>query len=104
MLINRNITVAGLRTSVRLEPEFWNALWEIAERERRSVDDICTAIDATAGELSRTAAIRLFIVSYFDRARADNVHRMVRDPGKRPQLSPFERRPYEPLSRIAGAR
>src|SRR3546814_17950281 len=71
MLSNRNITVGGLRTSVRLESEFWDSLWEIADRENMSVDQVCTAIDRSAGELSRTAAIRLFIVSYFDRARTD---------------------------------
>lgn len=104
MLINRNITVGGLRTSVRLEPEFWDALWEIADRERMSVDQVCTAIDRAAGDLSRTAAIRLFIVAYFDRARSHNVRRMVHEQGSRAIAGMFERRPYEPLSRVAGAR
>src|SRR3546814_7802740 len=52
MLINRNITVGGLRTSVRLEPEFWDSLWEIADRANMSVDQVCTAIDRSAGERS----------------------------------------------------
>jgi predicted DNA-binding ribbon-helix-helix protein len=65
MLINRNITVGRLRTSVRLEPEFWDALSDIAARERVSVDRLCTIIDANVGELGRTAAIRVFIASYF---------------------------------------
>lgn len=104
MLINRNITVGGLRTSVRLEPEFWDALWEIAEREHKTVDQICTTIDETVGELSRTAAIRLFIVSYFDRARAHQARRQVREIEGEVQPKQFERRPYEPISRIAGIR
>ena len=65
MLVNRNITVGSLRTSVRLEPQFWEALSDIAARERLTVDRLCTIIDANAGELGRTAAIRVFIASYF---------------------------------------
>ena len=64
MLVNRNITVGGQRTSIRLEPEFWAALSFIAERESVSVDELCTEIDSGAGKLSRTAAVRVFIASY----------------------------------------
>lgn len=69
MLVNRNITVGSLRTSVRLEPEFWEALSEIAARERLTVDRLCTIIDANAGDLGRTAAIRVFIASYYAEIR-----------------------------------
>ena len=65
MLVNRNITVGALRTSVRLEPEFWTALNDIAEREKVSIDQLCTVIDAQFEGLGRTAAIRVFIASYF---------------------------------------
>ena len=67
MLINRNITVNGHRTSVRLEPEFWAGLSDIAKREKLSVDQLCGDIDRGAGALSRTAAIRVFIASYMVR-------------------------------------
>ena len=40
-LVSRNITIFGRRTSVRLEPEMWVALNDIANRERCSVHDIC---------------------------------------------------------------
>ena len=64
MLINRNITVNGHRTSVRLEPEFWTGLAQIAEHEHVTIDQLCSEIDRGAGDLSRTAAIRVFIASY----------------------------------------
>ncbi len=64
MLVNRNITVGGHRTSIRLEPEFWAGLADIAQREKVSIDEICTEVDRGAGELSRTAAVRVFITSY----------------------------------------
>ena len=43
-LLSRNITVQERRTSVRLEPEMWQALKEIAQRERCNIHDICTLI------------------------------------------------------------
>ena len=64
MLIRRNITVDGHRTSIRLEPEFWAGLANIAQRERVTVDQLCTEIDSGAGMLLRTAAVRVFITSY----------------------------------------
>ncbi|MBO6781694.1 MAG: ribbon-helix-helix domain-containing protein [Alphaproteobacteria bacterium] len=84
MLVNRNITVGDLRTSVRLEPQFWTALTDIATREGLSVDELCTLIDAHLGELGRTAGIRVFIASYFaadrearSRVRFENTVRPV---------------------------
>lgn len=70
MLVNRNITVGTLRTSVRLEPEFWAALTDISAREKMSVDQLCTLIDGHLGEMGRTAAIRVFIASYFSADQA----------------------------------
>jgi predicted DNA-binding ribbon-helix-helix protein len=67
MLINGNIKVGGHRTSIRLEPEIWAALGDIARRENLTVNQLCTEIDHGAGELSRTAAIRVFVVSYLIR-------------------------------------
>lgn len=71
MLVNRNITVGELRTSVRLEPEFLTALSDIAARENTSIDQLCTLIDPHLGTLGRTAAIRVFIASYFAAQQAE---------------------------------
>ena len=65
MLVSRNVTIGALRTSMRLEPEFWNALRDIAHRERLSLDALCTQVDAARGDHSRTAAMRLFATAYF---------------------------------------
>jgi predicted DNA-binding ribbon-helix-helix protein len=65
MLISRNVTIGVLRTSMRLEPEFWDALGDIARRESMSLDELCTHIDTRRGAHSRTAAMRLFATAYF---------------------------------------
>jgi predicted DNA-binding ribbon-helix-helix protein len=64
-LINRNVTVAGHRTSVRLEPAMWDALHHVSEREQKSLNDVVTEIARSQVESSLTAAIRVYLMSYF---------------------------------------
>lgn len=75
-LVSRNVTVAGHRTSVRLEPAMWVALQEICRRERCSLHEVCTQIAAQRQSgASLTAAIRVFIMAYFRAAATDDGHR-----------------------------
>ena len=74
-LVSRNITVNGRRTSVRLEPEMWQALREIAKRERCTIHDICTLISMRKNsKTSLTAAIRVFLMLYFRAASTEEGH------------------------------
>ncbi len=74
-LISRNITVMNHRTSVRLEPEMWTALREIANREQCSIHDICTLISIRKNpNTSLTAAIRVFLMLYFRAAATEEGH------------------------------
>lgn len=61
----RNVVVGGKRTSVRMEPLLWECLSEISQREIRNINDIVTMIDARRGDSALTAALRIFILSYF---------------------------------------
>lgn len=67
-LINKNVVVAGHRTSMRLEPEMWDALTEICQREKCSISEICTLVDERRGTSSFTSAVRVFILTYFRKA------------------------------------
>ncbi|MFC7332433.1 ribbon-helix-helix domain-containing protein [Rhodocista pekingensis] len=73
--IIRNVTVLGQRTSVRLEPEMWDALLDVCRREGRSVHEVCSRIaEAKPPAASLTAAIRVFLLSYFRRAATEQGH------------------------------
>lgn len=75
-LISRNITVLGRRTSVRLEPEMWSALREIARREDCKIHDICSLIHLRKNQdTSLTAAIRVFLMLYYRAAATEDGHR-----------------------------
>jgi len=74
-LISRNITVLGHRTSVRLEPEMWAALRDIARRERCRIHDLCSLIQARKNpRTSLTAAIRVFLMLYYRAASTEDGH------------------------------
>lgn len=74
-LVSRNVTIAGHRTSVRLEPEMWSGLSEICRRERASLHEVCTAVSMhKAGNTSLTAAIRVFVMAYYRAAASEEGH------------------------------
>ena len=74
-LISKNITVNGHRTSIRLEPEMWQALGEVSVRERCTIHDICSLVSLKKKELSSlTASIRVFLMLYYKSATTEEGH------------------------------
>lgn len=77
-LISKNITINGRRTSVRLEPEMWQALSDIAGRERCTIHQLCSLIQLKkAKNSSLTAAIRVFLMLYYRAASTEDGHAKV---------------------------
>jgi len=60
--VKRSVTVAGHRTSLSLEPEFWEALKRIAQQEARTVSGLIGEIDAARGRRNLSSAVRVFIL------------------------------------------
>jgi predicted DNA-binding ribbon-helix-helix protein len=74
-LVSRNVTIAGHRTSVRLEPEMWSGLTDICRRERMIMHEVCTAVATNKKKnTSLTAAIRVFVMSYYRSAATEDGH------------------------------
>lgn len=76
-LVNRNVTIQGRRTSLRLEPAMWDALHEIAQRESTSVHELCTRVELDRQESTLTAAIRVYILGYFRAAATAQGHSLA---------------------------
>jgi predicted DNA-binding ribbon-helix-helix protein len=57
-----SLTLHGHRTSVSLEPEFWDAFRELAARQRKTLNELAAQIDATRGDVGLASAIRVFIL------------------------------------------
>lgn len=61
----RTVRVGQRRTSLRLEPEFWAALGEIAAVEMKSVPQIFEQIEKAFGTRYFASTIRVFVLSHF---------------------------------------
>lgn len=67
--IKRSVTIAGHRTSVALERDFWEALREISSAQGLSQSALIAMIDAERidGEtgLNLSRAIRVYVLNYY---------------------------------------
>ena len=61
----RSIVIAGHKTSVSLEDEFWNSLKEIAGERNMTLAELVGAIDADRQHANLSSAIRLFVLSVY---------------------------------------
>ena len=73
-LINRNVVARRGRTSMRLEPELWQALMEIGEREGKDVSTLVRKAEGDENPGGRTSAVRVFVMDYFRAAATENGH------------------------------
>ena len=75
-LVNRNVTAARGRTSMRLEPEIWDALGEICRRERVPLGELIRRVES-GGESGRTSSVRVHVLQYFRAAATAEGHRVA---------------------------
>ena len=60
--IKRSVTIAGHRTSLSLEPEFWDALNQLAETRSLPLAALVAAIDEARGKTNLSSALRVEIL------------------------------------------
>jgi predicted DNA-binding ribbon-helix-helix protein len=71
-VVKRSIVIAGHKTSVSLEDDFWSGLKEIAAERKQTLSDLVASIDTgrAAGNLS--SGIRLFVLEHYRAAAKAN--------------------------------
>ena len=65
MLLCKNVVVNGRRTSMRLDKETWNALFDICRRENITLHKLCSRIDSAKGNGGLSSSTRLFVLLYY---------------------------------------
>lgn len=61
-----SLTLKGHRTSVSLEPAFWDAFRKIAAADGKPINALASEIDATrAPDVGLASAIRVFVLERF---------------------------------------
>jgi predicted DNA-binding ribbon-helix-helix protein len=73
-LVNRNVVAERGRTSMRLEPELWEALLEICGREGEDMSSLVRKVEQHGHAGGRTSAVRVFVMSYFRDAATETGH------------------------------
>ena len=61
----RSIVIAGHKTSVSLEDQFWNSLKEIAGQRGMTLAELVAAIDRDREHANLSSAIRLFVLGVY---------------------------------------
>ncbi|MBN8872430.1 MAG: ribbon-helix-helix domain-containing protein [Rhodospirillales bacterium] len=59
---------------MRLEPELWDALLEICEREGQDMSTLVRRVEAEGHVGGRTSAVRVFVLDYFRVAATEEGH------------------------------
>lgn len=64
-IIKRSIEIAGHRTSISLENEFWAALKDISISKGTTLRALIAQIDNDRGETNLSSAIRLHVLAHY---------------------------------------
>lgn len=62
-LIKRSISLAGHRTSISLEPDFWSEMDRAARAEGRSLASLVGEIDAMRADEPLASSVRVWILN-----------------------------------------
>jgi len=76
-MIARNIWSGDGRTGMRFEPELWDAIDEICEREDLDRNELVRRIEENGFVGTRTGAVRVYLVEYFRQAATEAGHRAI---------------------------
>lgn len=61
----RSLSIAGHRTSIALEPEFWAGLEELAARRGMPLTALIREIDETRGAPNLSSSLRLAVLAFY---------------------------------------
>jgi predicted DNA-binding ribbon-helix-helix protein len=64
-VIKRSIILAGHKTSVSLENEFWDGLREVVSDRNKSLSAVVDEIDRDRDNCNLSSAIRVYVFTYF---------------------------------------
>ena len=64
-IAKRSILIAGHKTSVSLEDQFWATFKEIAVERQVTLSDLVASIDTDRRQGNLSSAIRLFVLDYY---------------------------------------
>jgi predicted DNA-binding ribbon-helix-helix protein len=64
LIVKRSVVIAGHKTSISLEDEFWKALKEIAALRNVPLSELVASVDLEREHANLSSAVRLFILEH----------------------------------------
>ena len=64
-VVKRSVVIAGHKTSVSLEDDFWKGLREIAGERDQTLSHLVSTINAKRQHTNLSSAIRLFVLGFY---------------------------------------
>lgn len=62
-----SLTLRGHRTSVSLEPEFWQEFRALAMAQNKTINGLAIEIDESRGDVGLASAIRVYVLKSFQK-------------------------------------
>ena len=91
VITKRSIVIAGHKTSVSLEDEFWNSLKEIGRSQEVTLSELVSDIDTRRVNGNLSSAIRVFVLDHYQkhspRESANRIADIGLQQGESPQLA-----------------
>ena len=90
LVVKRSIVLAGHKTSVSLEDEFWSALKEVAAHRGMTISEVVRETDTQRQHSNLSSAIRLLVLEFYRgriSAKLDGEKHDVTSPKTPPVLS-----------------
>ena len=72
-VVSHTIVLAGHKTSVSLEDQFWEGLRVIAKDQRKTLSDLIGSIDTDRKHGNLSSALRLFVLDHYQKRAAGMV-------------------------------
>ncbi len=69
--IKRSITIAGHRTSLSLEQEFWIEIKTLADQQGQSIAQLIKLIDKNRGRRNLSSACRIYVLEQLKSQSSD---------------------------------
>jgi predicted DNA-binding ribbon-helix-helix protein len=65
LISKRSTVIAGHKTSVSVEDDFWEALHKIADQRHETLSHLVSSIDAERKHANLSSAIRLYVLAFY---------------------------------------
>jgi predicted DNA-binding ribbon-helix-helix protein len=89
-VVKRSIVLAGHRTSVSLEDDFWNGLKEIGREHKMTLSSLIGDINGRRLDTNLSSAVRLFVLRHFRSKIPQTFPRRLKASVELPPIGQFE--------------